>query len=110
MTQIISIAKLWTSACCIVMQLKFSKLQLQFAFDVSAPRVVKRSHTHCKLHGVVKVLLYLMAPNFCMASTRLATVAPNKSRTRTTTDGSGAVKPCVKTNRLTIIIIQKSRI
>lgn len=45
------------------------------------------------------VLLYLIAPNFCMASTRLATVAPNKSRTRTTTEGSGTVNPYVKTDK-----------
>lgn len=45
------------------------------------------------------VFLYLIAPNFCMASTRLATVAPNKSRTRTTTEGSGTVNPCVNTDK-----------
>lgn len=54
-------------------------------------------HTHN--HRTAKVVLYLIAPNFCMASTRLATVAPNKSRTRTTTEGSGAVKPCVEKER-----------
>lgn len=46
-----------------------------------------------------KVFLYLIAPNFCMASTRLATVAPNKSRTRTTTEGSGTVNPYVNADK-----------